>query len=474
MPESATDSMAAPLARIVRREPVACGPDERVSAAIATMRELAIGAMIVVNEARVPIGILTLRDVVDRIALEPGALDARIGQVMTADPVTLPVHATAYAAALAMVRHGVRHIVLVDGARLAGLVSERDLFGLQSTGVRRLSAEIKGARDLAAITQFGTDIRELATQMVVQGAAVGPLTAFIASLNDLLTERIVELDFQAAGMRGLRWCWVVMGSEGRSEQTLRTDQDNGIIFEPAPGQGVQDARGALLPVAQHINQALDQAGYRLCPGDIMAGNPQWCLSLDEWRNRFAHWIDSGSPEALLHGAIFFDLRPLAGELALGRELRAWLAVHAPRNRRFLHQMAANALLNHAPLGWLGGFRVGADGRLDLKLNGAALFVDAARIFSLAYGIDECNTERRLRAAAPALKVPAAELEAWISAFHHLQGQRLRRQVECLAQGLAPDNRIDPRALNDFDRTVLRNALQRTRGLQRRVALDYQA
>jgi CBS domain-containing protein len=473
MPESAIDSMAPALSRVLRRQPVACGPEERVAAAIATMRSQAIGSMIVVDAASVPIGILTLRDVVDRVALEPGALDAPIARVMTVRPITLPVQETAYAAALAMIRHGVRHIVLVDGKRLAGLVSERDLFGLQSTDVRHLSTEIRGARDLSAITRFGADIRDLACRMVVQGAAVGPLTAFVASLNDLLTERIVELDFQAAGTRGLRWCWVVMGSEGRSEQTLRTDQDNGLIFEPAPGQSVADARAVLLPVAQHINQALDQAGYRLCPGDIMAGNPQWCLSLDEWRARFERWIDSGSPEALLHGAIFFDLRPLVGEMALGRELRAWLAVHAPRNRRFLHQMARNALENRAPLKWLGRFRAGSDGRIDLKLNGAGLFVDAARIFSLAFGIDECNTERRLRAAAPRLKVPAAELEAWITAFHYIQGQRLRRQAECLAQGLTPDNRVDPRALNDFDRDVLRSALRRTRALQRRVALDYQ-
>ncbi|HSE02268.1 MAG TPA: DUF294 nucleotidyltransferase-like domain-containing protein [Burkholderiales bacterium] len=473
MPESAIDSMASPLSRVVRRDPVACGPAERVSAAIAKMRSEAIGSMIVVDAANAPLGILTLRDVVDRVALEPGALDAPIAQVMTPHPVTLPVQDTAYAAALAMIRHGVRHIVLVDGGRLAGVVSERDLFGLQSTGVRRLSTAIRGARDLSAITQFGTDIRDLACRMVVQGAAVGPLTAFIASLNDLLTERIVELELQAAGTRGLRWCWVVMGSEGRSEQTLRTDQDNGLIFEPAPGQSVPEARAALLPVAQHINQALDQAGYRLCPGDIMAGNPQWCLSLDEWRARFERWIDSGSPEALLHGAIFFDLRPLAGELALGRELRSWLAVHAPKNRRFLHQMAGNALKNRAPLNWLGKLRAGPDGRIDLKLNGAALFVDAARIFSLAFGIDACNTEHRLRAAAPVLKVPATELEAWIAAFHHIQGYRLKRQAECLAQGLVPDNRVDPRALNDFDRAVLGTALQRSRSLQQRVALDYQ-
>ncbi len=142
-------------------------------------------------------------------------------------------------------------------------MSERDLFGLQSTGIRHLSTEIKGAKDLSAINRFGADIRDLACRMVAQGMAVGPLTAFIASLNDLLTERIVELEFAAAGLHGPRWCWVVMGSEGRSEQTLVTDQDNGIIFDPAPGQDVGGrARGAA------AGRAPDQSGAR--PGRLPA------------------------------------------------------------------------------------------------------------------------------------------------------------------------------------------------------------
>jgi CBS domain-containing protein len=470
MRDFVTNAIDPPLRNLLRRAPAACGPDEPVARALRRMRELAIGSMIVVDADRVPLGILTLRDVVDRIVMEPGALDAPIGRVMSPRPVTLSLDSTAYSAALAMIRHGVRHIVLVDGARLAGVVSERDLFGLQSTGIRHLSEAIRGAGDLPAIEQFGRDISDLGRKMLAQGTAVGPLTAFIASLNDLLTQRIVELEFRNVATR---YCWILMGSEGRFEQTLLTDQDNGIIFAAEPGASVESTRAAILPIARRTNQALDRAGYRLCPGDIMAGNPQWALSLDEWRHKFERWIDTGSPEALLHGAIFFDLRPLQGDLALARELRAWLMQHAPRNPRFLHQMADNALKNRPPLGLLTRFATGADGRVDLKLNGATLFVDAARIFSLAYGIDEVNTERRLRAAAPVLKVPQREAEAWITAYYHIQGLRLRRQTECLQQGLAPDNRIDPYALHEFDQRVLVAALKQARAIQARIAADYQ-
>jgi len=473
MLEYVTEPLALTLGQVMKRPPVACLPGETVRRSIETMRELAIGSMVVVDSDRIPIGILTLRDVTDRVVLEAGAVDGPIERVMTPHPVTLPVTETAYSAALAMIRHGVRHIVLVEGGRLAGIISERDLFGLQSSSVRELSAAIKGAVDLDAIERFGRDINGLARKMFEQGVAIAALTAFVAALNDLLTEHVVQLEFAQSALEELRCCWILMGSEGRSEQTLATDQDNGIIFAATAGGSAESARAAILPVAQRINRALDRAGYRLCPGEIMASNPQWTLSLDEWRQRFERWIDSGSPEALLHGAIFFDLRPLHGDLALGRELRHWLMQHVPRNPRFLHQMAANALKNRPLLGWLKRFAVDEEGRINLKLNGATLFVDAARIFTLAHGIDEVNTERRLRAAAPALRVPPREVDAWIAAFYHVQGLRLRRQADCMRQGLPADNRIDPYALHDFDRQVLVTAMEQARAIQRRIALDHQ-
>jgi len=474
MPESITEPLSLTLGQVMKRPPVACLPGETVRRAIQSMRELAIGSMVVVNSDRIPVGILTLRDIADRVVLESGAVDGPIERVMTPHPVTLPVTDTAYRAALTMIRRGVRHIVLVEGGRLAGIVSERDLFGLQSSPLRALSAAIKGAANLEAIERFGRDINDLALKLYEQGVAVGTLTAFVAALNDLLTERVVQLEFASSELEGLSCCWILMGSEGRSEQTLATDQDNGIIFAVTPGRSAESVRAAILPVAKRINQALDRAGYRLCPGNIMACNPQWTLSLDEWRQRFERWIDSGSPEALLHGAIFFDLRPLHGDLALGGELRHWLMQHAPRNPRFLHQMAANALKNRPPLGWLRRFAVDDEDRINLKLNGATLFVDAARIFSLAHGIDEVNTERRLRAAAPLLRVPPHEVDAWIAAYYHIQGLRLRRQADCMRQGLPADNRIDPSALHDFDRRVLVTALEQARTVQARIALDHRA
>lgn len=471
MLESAIDTLDTPVSSLLRRAPVSCAPSMPVGDVLRIMREQRIGSMIVVDAASAPLGILTLRDVLDRIALDPEALDRPVSAKMTAHPLTATPDTSAYQAAGAMIRHGVNHIVLVDNGKLAGLVSARDLFGLQSANLRQLSTAIRGAQDLPAIEAYGRDIGALARKMLAQGVATGPLSAFIASLNDLLTQRIVEMEFVDAPAP---YCWILMGSEGRSEQTLVTDQDNGLIFAPARNAEVEETRRKFIAIARRVNQALDRAGYRLCPGNIMAGNPQWCLTLDEWRARFEHWIDSGSPEALLHGAIFFDLRPLHGDLDLAAELRSWLQEHVPRNPRFLHQMAVNALTNRPPLGMLRDFRLDSEGRIDLKLNGTMPFVDAARIYSLACGIQETNTARRIAAVGPALNIAAHETEAWIAAYHHVQGHRLHSQGAALARGDLAGNRIDPYALHDFDRETLKLAFRQAAALQERLAMDYGA
>ncbi|MEQ1772202.1 MAG: DUF294 nucleotidyltransferase-like domain-containing protein [Burkholderiales bacterium] len=471
MPDFDTEQIDPPLSGLMRAAPVSCLPDTRVETVLSIMKDKRIGSMIVTDPQMRPIGILTLRDVLDRIALAPGALQMPIERVMSRHPLCIPVDSSAYQASLAMIRHGVNHIIVVKNELLAGLVSARDLFGLQHSSVKTLSTAIRSAHDLGAIEAFGRDIGVLSRKMLAQGIATGPLCAFIASLNDLLTQRIVEMEFRDVS---IPYCWILMGSEGRSEQTLVTDQDNGLIFSPADGSDPEVARQELLTVARRINLALDRAGYQLCPGDIMAGNPRWCLTLNEWRSRFQHWIASGDPQAILHGMIFFDLRPLHGETMLAQHLRDWITENARHSQRFLHLMAQGALKNGAPLGLLGRFKLDAGGYLDLKINGTTLFTDAGRIFALAAGIDETNTERRLRRAGTALNIPLDEIEAWIAAYYCLQGLRLRMQAAALASGGSADNRLAPRQLHAFDREVLTLAFHQATKLQKRLRMEYSA
>jgi CBS domain-containing protein len=475
-------SLTSPLSAIIRREPVTCSPDTSVRQALELMHETKVGSMIAVDGQQRPLGILTLLDVLERIVLPQIDLDQPVIGIMTTQLTSLAPQALAHDAALVMAKHGFRHVLVVENERLVGMVSEKDLFALQRVGLREIGSTIRHADSIAVLQQAAADIRRMAHSMMAQGVAPEQLTQFISTFNDLLTVRVIELECAANGLvntpllEGL--CWMALGSEGRFEQTLKTDQDNALIFTVPKGMTADQVRAQLLPVAEHINAALDLCGFPLCKGEVMASNPKWCLSLDEWKQVFDKWVDQGTQEALMHASIFFDFRALYGAQHLADDLRGWLAKLARSNERFLHQMAANALRNRPPLGVVRDFVLGKKNTLDLKLNGITPFVDAARIFSLATGGTHTSTIQRLRQSAPGLRIPASEVEAWINAFLFIQLLRLRHHYEANAHQTDADahpldNLIDPGLLNELDRRILKEAFRQARKVQAKLALDYQ-
>ena len=475
-------SLTSPLSAIIRREPVTCAPETSVRKALELMQEAKVGSMIAVDGEQRPLGILTLPDVLERIVLPQIDLEQPVISVMTTQLTSLPPQALAHEAALVMAKHGFRHVLVVENERLVGLVSEKDLFALQRVGLRQIGTTIRNANSIAMLQQSAADIRHMAHNMMAQGVAPEQLTQFISTFNDLLTVRVIELECAASDMQcsspSEGFCWMALGSEGRFEQTLKTDQDNALIFTVPPGKTADQVRAQLLPVAKRINTALDLCGFPLCKGEVMASNPKWCLSLDEWKQVFDEWVDQGAPMALMHASIFFDFRALYGAQNLADELRRWLAQLARNNERFLHQMAANALRNRPPLGVVRDFVLGKQNTLDLKLNGITPFVDAARIFSLATGGSHTNTIQRLRQSAPGLNIPDSEVEAWINAFLFIQLLRLRHHYEANAnqedaEAHPMDNLIDPSQLNELDRRILKEAFRQARKVQAKLTVDYQ-
>jgi CBS domain-containing protein len=299
------------------------------------------------------------------------------------------------------------------------------------------------------------------------------LTQLISHLNDVLTEQLVQMLARDEGVDLQRACWLAFGSEGRSEQTIATDQDNGLVFlsdEP------ERDRQQWLKFAQRVNEALGHCGYPLCKGNVMASNPQCCLTLEEWSQRFEHWMERGAPEDLLKASIYFDLRPLVGRAELTRPLQELVVRKAAGLPRFIKQMADNALRNRPALNWFGAIETReVDGRacVDLKFNGTAIFVDVARLYALAHGVARTGTRERFEALGPLLNVQAQESQAWVAAFEYLQ--MLRLQVQLARTGPAPGeaNLIEPDALNDIDRRMLKESFRIARRLQQKIELDYQ-
>ncbi len=471
-------SLTSPLSALIRGLPVTCTPQTSIREVLSRMHEARIGSMIAVDDAGRPLGILTLPDVLERIALPQIDIELPVIGIMTTHLTHLPPQALAYEAALTMARQGFRHVLVVENERLVGLVSEKDLFALQRVGLRQIGSSIRHAKNLTELQYGAADIRRMAHNMMAQGVTAEQLTQFISTFNDLLTSRVVELEYTASGIdaaMAARLCWMALGSEGRFEQTMNTDQDNALIFTVPDGMTADEVRERLLPIARRINESLALCGFPLCRGNVMASNSEWCLSLDEWKRKFSDWIANGTPEALLHSSIFFDFRPLHGAHVLAEKLRLWLSGAACDNTRFLHQMAENAMRIRPPLGVVRDFLVGREHTLDLKLNGITPFVDAARIFSLAAGVTHTSTLQRLRASAAKLKIHPSEVEAWVDAFLFIQVLRMRHHDKGREQGLSNnelDNCIDPEALHELDRRILKEAFRQARKLQARLALEY--
>ena len=472
---AAQQFMSNALSSVVRRSPVSCAPDTPIRTVLETMRAQAIGSMIVVGPDLEPLGILTLRDALDRVTLQGHDLAGPIASVMSTGLFMLAPQASAYDAAIAMAARGVDHVVLVEHGRLVAVVSERDLFGRLPVSLRQVSRGIRETRDDDGMLRASAGIHSLARSMLAQGAGAAQVTQLISMLNDSLTQQIISLAMAPDALCSGEYCWIVMGSEGRFEQTLSSDQDNGIIFR-CGDRSADDVRELLMPAARRINQSLAAVGFPLCRGGIMAGNPECCLSLAEWERRFADWIDRGDPKALLNASIFFDFRAMHGARQLAAELREWLTSYAQGNSRFLLQMTQNALENQPPLGLLRDFVLTRAGdfphTLDLKVNGVTPFVDAARIYALRGGIANTGTVERLRLAFDAQGSPQAMVEAWIEAFFAIQMLRLRHQDGLGRRDQPLHNQIDPDRLNEFERRMLKESMRQAKQLQARLARDH--
>ncbi|MFN7086847.1 MAG: DUF294 nucleotidyltransferase-like domain-containing protein [Burkholderiales bacterium] len=475
---SEQQAMNRTLRSLIRREAVKCTPQTPIGEALRAMQQEKVGSIVCISPQNAPVGILTRHDVLDRVALTRCDLAAPIASIMTPQPVTLPAEASAYEAALAMARHGIRHIPVVEEGRLIGMVAERDLFALQRVSMRQINRTIADADSLDKLQHAAHDIRQLARDLLEYGVGAEQLTSIISTLNDALTRRIIELEKRHHSLTAIEWCWLAFGSEGRSEQTISSDQDNGLIFNDNIGRPASETRALLLPFAEAVNRTLDACGFPLCKGGIMAGNPHWCLSLGEWQEQFASWVRNTEPEALMHAAIFFDIRALYGSHGLADALRETLRALTRDNARFLRQMAQEALRVRPPLGVLRDF-VTDDSKdfphtLNLKTHGARLFVDAARVLSLAAGTVITGTAQRLREAGAKLNLPQAEISAMVEAFFFIQLLRLRQQItQDREQPHEGHNRIDPDRLNEVDRLILKECFRQARKLQSRLALDYQ-
>ena len=461
-----------PLRALASRSPLVMPPATTLREVLFAISQGREDAVVVTDTASgLPLGLVTLRRLLHLLTFADTDLDAPVAAFMIGAPLTLAADSPAHRAKVLMAKQGVGHVLLVEpDGRFAGLIHQADILGLRAGGAEELIGAIAAARDHQAMAAVASKVRRRGAELFRAGMGVEALCQWLSGLNDLIAMRVIELIEDEFDLPAVRWCWLLFGSEGRLEQTFTTDQDNGLIFEPGKPEDTASVRAAFLPFAQTVNDALHFCGFERCRGNIMAGNPQWCLSATEWRERFGGWLKVPDPEALLHGTIFFDFRPLYGRYELVDQLRAWLLARTPEHPLFLRSLAQQALEVTPPLGFAGRFVYDRNRdfphTIDLKIRGARLFVDVARIESLAKGIWATNTAERLRATGTGPGRSAGDIAAEVEAFHLVQRFRLHQQLA--TTDLDGANRVDPAQLNELNRLMLKEALKQARKMQLRL------
>ncbi|GGE72110.1 cyclic nucleotide-binding protein [Streptosporangium jomthongense] len=473
---SSSFSLSTPLERYALRNPIVCSPDLPVRKAVARMHENNVGSIVITDESRHPIGIFTLRDLRTMIAKDTGTLDTPVRQLMTRDPRSLTAQADAFEAAMLMAENHFAHLCVVDEEnRLIGMVSESDLFSLQRVDLVNLARTISTATHLRTLVSLRTDVSRLVDAMLAHGADSGQIVKMITTLNDVTVRRVLELNIKKNDP-GIPFTWLTFGSEGRQEQTLLTDQDNGILFQTPEGMTEDQVREKLLPFARTVNDELADCGFTLCKGNIMASNPKLCLSDREWDDWFIRFIDASTPQNLVYSSIFLDMRAVFGPTDSLHELLEKVLTRIRKNALFQKMLAGNALQRKPPLTMFRNFRYVSDGKkrnLDLKRQGLAPFVEAVRVFALANGVENANTLERMDELVRKGVFDAKDANAWKDAYSLIQAIRMRAHQEMLERGEELTNYIDPDDLNQLDRRILRESFRQAQRLQQKLEVTYQ-
>ena len=463
---------------LVKRAPVTCRPDVPVIDVARQLSREGVGSVVVVDADGAPTGIVTDRDLRRKVVAEGrDPVATRVREIMSSPLVTLRPTAFAFEAVLEMTRNRIRHVVLVEDGRAVGVVSSRDFLALQTTHPVTLAREITRAVSLDALAQLAGRVTTLVRRLVDEGGTAYDIGQIVAELNDRIVVRVLGLtagSLEEAGEEAppVGFCWLAFGSEARREQTLRTDQDNGLVYEDPPAHLAARAADYYARFADAAIRGLVRVGFPPCPGNGMASNPIWCQPASIWDGYFHRWMKEAGPEHVLAACIYFDVRPLGGASELGAALAAIIRTEAPEHRAFLGYLARDVVARRLPVTIFGNLAVHRSGphrgAVDIKGAGGLQLVGAGRLYNLALSLGETNTIDRIRAAAGRDIFKDAEAREITDAFQHLMRLRLVHQLEQIARGEAPDNYITPSRLSRADALLMRDAMKTVSRVQSEV------
>ena len=454
---------------VARHGAVVCSQTATICDAAKVVSTGKSGAVFVVDDDGRAIGAVTDRDFARKVVAGGMPADQPVTKIMTAPVVSVESSERLFQALLTMLGRNIHHILVTEEGKPKSVLTSHDLMLLQGKSPLSLARHIEQQQSIEDLAAAQKRIGDLLPLLMREGARASHITRVVAELNDRVMTKILELGEEQLGPPPVPYCWVVLGSEGRREQTFKTDQDNALIYaDPAEEVRVR-ASEYFEKLAVYAQEALEKCGYPACTGGWMASNPRWRMPLTAWQAMFREWIAEAAYHSVEDALILLDMRPVAGDFSLHETLWAGITEQLKTASFFKSILACISVGRKPPLGFFRSFVLDRSGEhkeeLSIKDTGTGPIVEATRLFAVDAGISHTNTVDRLAALKAAEYMDEKVFIELQEAFEFLTLLRLENQLQQAREGKPLSNYLSPRKLTNLQKGLLREAFQAVARLQ---------
>ncbi len=461
----------------IAKEAVAVPEETPIQEAAQFMAQNKIDSLIILDRRNLPAGIITEKDLSQKVVAKGRSVSEPVKNIMTISLIRVDARDSCFEAVLKMIKYNIHHMLVIEDGALKGIMTNHDLMLLQGTSPLSFANDVEHQRTIDGLVSVSEKINNIVGLLLKQGAKAANIAKIISEINDRVVRKVLEIAEATFGQPPVPYCWIAFGSEGRKEQTFKTDQDNAIIYaDPSSPEEEEETKRYFSSFASFARDGLVKIGFPLCPADYMASNPQWCQPLRIWKKYFSQWINEPTPDALLKALIFFDSRPLYGKFKLLDELSYSIKSMLEGNAIFFGHMANMIIKNTPPIGFLKSFVVEKSGEhkneFNLKIKGITPIADAMRLFALEKGIKETSTLGRIKTLRDSNTIVNEYADDLEHAFEFIMLLRIHHQVEQMESGVNPDNFINPDKLSNLEKRTLREAFHLIAKLQTLILERY--
>ncbi len=464
------------VAHIYNKDMIFCEKNMCIQEAAFVMSMHRCGS-IFVKERKSFVGIVTNHDLRDKVIANGYDIQKPVSDIMSSPLSAVSVNALLFEAMMGMIQKNIKHLAVTDtNDKVIGVISNHDLLTAQTESPLFLIREISEAESITEIIAKHNQLPSMIKYMIHSGVKAKNITRLVTMFSDAVLKRLIQFALKDMGAPPARFVFMIMGSEGRKEQTLKTDQDNAIIFEDVAKESEPSVKEYFLKFGEQICNRLNEAGYEFCEGDNMAKNPKWCCSLSLWKEYFSGWIHAAEPEDLLHASIFFDFRGAYGDMSLITELRHHLFASLEGWSGFFRYLTQNALHFKPPLGFFRNFLLESKGKhrdsFDIK-SAMMPIADFARIYALKNRIEETNTLERLHQLYLNNLLSWNDYNELEQSYSFMMQLRFVRQItSVIEENEKADNYINPKKLSNIEQTMLKEIFKRIEKFQGKLNFDF--